>query len=329
LSEYITCKFTDDYIISKSIASTTGMFNIHTLDWDDDILEIIGISKDSLSPTCNITHQVKIKPEICTELGLEIGTKLIIGAGDGLMSHIGSGCISNNIMSSTIGTSSAIRIISDEPILSAQSNWCYYFMDNYIAGYAINAGWNTIHWFIDNFTKNNHAEILQNFYQNFTVTRNTDLIFLPFINGERGPGYNQNMFASFIGLHSKDNFHTMLNAVMEGIIYNLYSCYEMLESFYDQNMKIYASGGYINSDFLLQMQSDVFNREIIVPNIQQGGAYGAVLTSLVSLGIINSIYSYQSEEYRKFKPDIITHKKYMSKYSTYKNFYSFFSSKKE
>ena len=85
-----------------------------------------------------------------------------------------------------------------------------------------------------------------------------EMIFLPFLDGERGPNYNQKMSASLVGLNSRSTDSDIYKAIIEGIIFNLYDCYRILVNRNKGHREMVATGGYINSEKMLQMQSDIF-----------------------------------------------------------------------
>lgn len=320
LSEYLTYKLTGKFIISNSIASTTSMFNTKTLDWDDSILDMAGISREKLSEPCSVFHQEKIINGILSKTGLRNNACLVLGAGDGLLSHLGTGCAKDKIMSSTLGTSGALRLSSPRLVTGNTRLWHYNLDDKtWVSGSAINSGWSTLKWFETN---------VKNFRFSDAKLKNRDFkgpVFLPFINGERGPGYNQNMRAALIGINQKLKLEELYSSVAEGILFNLYSCYELITEELGEPLQIRASGGYTTADNMLQMQADIFNKEIIITNALEASAVGASILALKSLDEISSITEISPRIKKTFKPDKEKHKAYMKRYETYEKAYSIMS----
>ena len=321
LSEYIIYKLTGKFIVSYPIASTTGLFNIHNFDWDHSILGMIGISSEQLSSCKDIFHSEKIKDEIAIEIGLNNQLKIIIGAGDGMLCHVGCGGTKKSMMSSTLGTSGALRFLSDKktnnPLI-----WCHPLFDNkFICGVAINAGGITTNWFINNFTKKNEKELLEELGD---MEINSDIdgpIFLPFLNGERGPNYNQNMNASMVGLKSSDDEVSIYRSIIEGIFFNLYQGYEKIVEENGKPLQIIASGGYTKSDYKLQMQADIFNEKIIVPEIVESTAVGTAIIALKSIKELSNISEVNPKIKKVFYPNKERHNKFKVRYEIFKKFY--------
>jgi len=316
LSEYLTYKLTGKFIVSESVASTTGLYNIFTNGWDRTILEMVGISEDKLSQPYPIYHSEKLTDKFCSKIGLKDNPLLVLGAGDGLLSHLGSGCMKKGIMSSTIGTSGALRLSSNKPMINNPLLWCYCFDKNcYIFGTAINAGGSSINWFNEIFVGGNN--VIETLDEDVSPNLNSPF-FLPFLRGERGPNYTQNMKASFIGLSSNDDQTSIYRSILEGTLFNLYSCYQLIVKEYGTPQEIRASGGYINLDAMLQMQADIFNTKISVPKVEEAAALGAALIALKSLGIISDITGFDLEIKKTFYPNREKHLVYMERYQIYK-----------
>jgi len=316
LPEYLTYQFTNQFLISKSIASTTGLYNLSLENWDHYLLRLTNLQPEDLSVCHENHHAVKISREFCSEINLNYQPLLVLGSGDGFLAHLGSGC-QKNIMSSTIGSSSALRVTSNQPSTNNSLIWCYYFTQNkYLLGSAINAGGSTLDWFHQKIQK---KEILT-FEKSEAAVASKPIagpFFLPFLDGERGPSYQQNMSASFFNLTAQDDTLTLYRSILEGIFFNLYSCYEVLIKEARKPSTIYASGGYVSYDSLLQMQADIFNQTISVPNIKEASAFGAALVALKSLGKITDFSEINIQIKKKFFPNPKIHKLYMERYQKY------------
>lgn len=324
LPDYLVYKLTGKFAVSYAIASTTGLFNINSLKWDKEILRTVGISESQLPECHNIYHSEKFLEEIRTKTGLDSDIVLVLGAGDGQLSNIGSGCLSDRIICSTIGTSAGLRITGDSQKFN-KSVWKYYlYGKKYIYGIAINAGSSTLAWFYKNIFHKN-PDNLFNGIDRIDLNRPTDIIVLPFLDGERGPHYNQNMSASLLGLSSRTTGNDIFKAVAEGIIFNLYHCYKILVKNRKRPKEIIATGGYIYSEKLLQMQADIFNVKVKVPYVKEASAVGAAIVSLIAIGEIASLSEVKTKFEKIYMPSVKKHKEYMIKYRKYRRCYEIYS----
>lgn len=324
LSDYVIYKLTGKFVVSYAIASTTGLFNIKSLGWDKKILKMVGISDSQLSECHSIYHTEHLLEKIRLKTGLDKNVLLVIGAGDGQLSNIGSGCSTSRTMCSTVGTSSALRIIDSRRKFN-RLVWKYYlYGKQYIYGMAINAGFSTLTWFYQNiFCKNSNG--LFDIIDKIDVNRITDIIILPFIDGERGPGYNQKMFASLSGINSKNTDVDLFKAAIEGVLFNLYQCYEILVSKNNKPRVLIATGGYVYSEKMLQMQADIFNIKIELSYIREASAVGAAMLALVVTGSVSSLLEIKTKYEKVYVPNPKKHKEYMIKYKKYRELYYMYS----
>ena len=90
------------------------------------------------------------------------------------------------------------------------------------------------------------------------------LIFLPYLTGERTPHMDTAARGMFFGLHLSHTAKHMARAVMEGVTFALRDSMEILEQAGNPCSRMISSGGGAASPVWLQIQADVFNREIQV-----------------------------------------------------------------
>src|SRR5581483_2165931 len=137
IKDEVLARLTGRRVVDRSVASASGLFDLHCGTWDPAILDTLGITAERLPEVVEPTDPVGgLTPEASSALGLPVGTPVIAGAGDGVLSSLGSGAIGPGQMTVMIGTSGATRLAADRPILDPQGRtWCYYLaMDRWIAG---------------------------------------------------------------------------------------------------------------------------------------------------------------------------------------------------
>ncbi len=336
IKEYLIFKLYGVFAVDYTLASCQGFYNIHTQNWDDMILnEILGISQDRFSDVVECTHTFKgFKKEYESLLGISSDTPLVIGSGDGIMANLGCGVRDDTSFSSTIGTSGAIRTAVSSPLLdTAQRTWCYSFTkDTWVAGGAINNGGIILRWLREEFRKQFEFDAQQaqksiyGIFDSFASEINPGsdgLIFLPYITGERSPDWNSGVRGLMYGL---SHFHTkkhIIRAAMEGVMFRLYSVFEVMTELRDRAVRVMANGGYVNSSPWLQMQADIFNKEILVPEVQEASALGAAFLTMVALGAAEPDTVLKGMQPKKLvKPIVGNHEIYMKAYGLSKQIYN-------
>ena len=194
IKEYVFHKLTGKYLVDFSIASATGLFDIHQQKWDALALELAGITNEQLSTPVPISHtETNIQQSYLQLSGISPGIPFIIGGSDGCLANIGSGAILPGEAALTIGTSGAIRLTADKPRADTQQRLFNYILTDrlYITGGAISNGGAALQWFAENFLQHpfTGAADIDWFVQlaHRAPPGAGGLIFLPYLSGERAP----------------------------------------------------------------------------------------------------------------------------------------------
>jgi gluconokinase len=113
------------------------------------------------------------------------------------------------------------------------------------------------------------------------------LTMLPFLAGERAPGWAGHARAAIHGLSMATKPLDILRAALESVAYRIALVYSLLSQLLPHEPQVVASGGAIlSSPAWLQIMADVLNRPVAVSAVQEASARGAALLALESLGIV-------------------------------------------
>lgn len=299
LKDYLFYHLTGQWVIDKSAASTSGMYNEQTLDWDDEILAYAGITKDQLPPVVSTTYSQGLCEEAAKALRLPVGLPVVIGATDGVLVNVGIGAVEPGQLSGTIGTSGALRMLTRQPKTDPQMRtWCYNLTDDmWVAGGAINNGGMILRWVRDKICHYGGSALetldidpydLMTMKAEHVDAGADGLICLPYFTGERAPYWNSELRGMFFGFSLNHSRSHMIRAVMEGICYSLNSVMAALKEFGDVK-DIRVSGSFTKSKLWLQILSDVLNQPITLPDNSEGAAFGAAVLGFISSGRLKSI----------------------------------------
>jgi len=302
IKEYILFRLFGQYVVDYTLASCQGYYNIHMQNWDGHLVhDILGITAENLSEVVECTYCLRgLKQGYERILGIPKDIPFVIGSGDGIMANIGCGVNDDTSFSSTIGTSGAIRTAVNRPLLdSKQRTWCYSFAkDIWVAGGAINNGGIVLKWLREEFRRQfeSDAQIygesiykLFDRYASEIQPGSEGLIFLPYLTGERCPDWNANARGLMFGLGFSHGRKHIIRAAMEGVMYRMYSVYEVISKLRNTATQIKANGGYVKSDLWMQMQADIFNKEILVSGVGEASALGAAYICMFSLGAVRDL----------------------------------------
>ena len=279
IKAFIWFRLTGKYEMDISCASATGLMNIFSNQWDEKALDLAGITTAQLPTLVSTYHIGKLQE------GLQLPKVLIIGASDGALANLGAGATLPQQLTVTIGTSAAIRCVTNFPVLDyAMRSFCYRLDENRcIVGGASNNGANVLEWLRNSvFQSSNSAEKFVN--QALEVAPGAEgLVFLPYLQGERAPLWNPSARATFQGLTAAHGQAHFIRAALEGILFNLKMIAKSLPNTFKS---IYASGGFSQNDLWVQMLADIFQTPVL---LQESGmdasVAGAIQMGRSALGL--------------------------------------------
>jgi gluconokinase len=301
IKEFLIHRLTGEFLVDKSIASGTGLFNSKQGNWDAGCLHLVGLPAEKLSKIVSTTHTIAKWKQ--TEFGLDPGVTIVMGAGDGVLSTLGAGAIAPHQFTAMIGTSGAVRLPSLVPKTDwATKNWCYALTDDlWITGGAISNGGLALRWARDKFARTEQYvaeklhldpyDVLAR-YAERKPPGSDGLILLPFFAGERSPYWNAHARGVLFGLNLNHGKRHLMRATLEGICYSMYSVFRSLRKISpasDQELEIKASGSFTRSAFWVQMMADVFGHPITVPGVPEGSVFGAAVMAMLGTGEIKSL----------------------------------------
>jgi gluconokinase len=321
--EYIFEKLTGEVAISKSIASGSGFLNIHTLDWDEEILEFASIKREQLSPLKDPTYAAPLKNDIAKELNLTSGIPVVIGGPDGALNQIGAGAVKEDVMTFSVGTSGALRLVSEESVLpSNPSTWCYYLAEGKrIVGAATAGAGNCVDWFVRSMSLKSELKYKDLDDAIKVMDKKEAPLFLPFLYGERCPGWRDDRLGGFYDLNGKHGIGDMYYAVLEGILFNLYHCYTILTNLLNPPKEARISGGITHSKEWLQMAADIFQTPMVTSDIEHASLLGIAVLTLNALGNIQDLQNFEPTLGEKIIPSKDSKDLYLQRYQRYLEIY--------
>ena len=279
LGEYFYFRWLGQRMCSYSVASWTGLLNRRELDWDRELIASLPITADQLSPLVDVdtplrglTNKYAERwPALCNAVWFPT-------VGDGAVANVGSGCVDATRVALTIGTSSAMRVTlageqgskgAEEqrialaplpprpPALIPQGLWSYRIdRDHELVGGALSEGGNLHDWMKRTLRLGSRAKLESQLAA--LPPDGHGLTMLPFLAGERAPGWVADARAAILGLSLNTKSVDILRAGMEGVAYRLGLIFELLRTVAPNAQEVVASGGaMMESAFWVQMLADV------------------------------------------------------------------------
>ncbi len=332
IKEFIWHKLFGAFEVDHSIASATGLIDIHKLAWSQNALDAAGITPDHLSTLVSPSFTRKdCDKAVAVQLGINNSTAFMIGASDGCLANLGSFATAPGAAALTIGTSGAVRVASKKPVFDFTSMIFNYRLDGetFICGGPTNNGGSALRWYVENFldqrleTVEDYDAVLKTIQ--FSEPGAEGLIFLPYVLGERAPIWNSKASAAFFGMNGTHSRSHFTRAVVEGISFALYDIAEHMMSNGLPIDRIHVSGGFVRSPEWLQLLANVFEKKVCLLNAEDASAVGAAYLGLKTLGIIPDYESLHPEMLREFLPESPYSAVYRETFKRYRQLYQHIS----
>jgi len=323
LQEYVFEKLTGEIAVSKTVASGSGMLNIRNLKWDEAVLNFAGLDESQLAHLREPDYTAPLNAQSAERFNLEEGIPVILGGADGALNQIGAGAIEKGTMTLSIGTSAALRFATDQPVLPQNpATWCYYIGKNkWVAGASTAGAGNCVEWFVKKLNNGSGLSYADADNAVERIDKETAPWFLPFLYGERCPGWEDYRMGGFCGLKGEHRIGHLHYAVLEGVLFNLYHCYSILREVLEPAEQIRVSGGIINSEIWLQMAADIFQSEVVTSEIEHASILGAVALVLYSQGEIKNLQDFKPQIGKKIIPSKKNKEFYMRRFESYMEWY--------
>ncbi len=322
IKEYLFYRWFDTYVVDHSIASATGLFNAHTLAWDQVALNYTGIDADRLSQPVPTTYVLKASKALAHGFGILEETPFVAGASDGCLANLNASGLDPHAATLSLGTSGAIRITVDKFDHDPQMRvFNYILTDKYrVIGGPTNNGGNVLEWVKEKLYPDltEYAQVLEKIK---TVPVGAEgVVCVPYFSGERAPLWDARVVGEFYGIQSHHGRDHLGRAAVEGVIFNLYNISQGLQSAALTEIKrIQADGGMTRSDLVVQMIADVFNMPVHLSDSSHGTDRGAVLLGAFALRLTHSLDT-KTESSKTFHPDTAHHQILQKNYQQFIRF---------
>lgn len=299
------------FVTDVSNASRTMLFNIKSLQWDTELLELFDIP-------LNILPEVKESSEVYgvtdqSIFGVEIPIAGI--AGDQQAALFGQLCTEKGMVKNTYGTGCFLLMNTGNRPVYSNNNllttiaWKINGKTSYALEGSVFVGGAVVQWIRDglNLIKDSkEIETLAN-----EVEDNGGVYFVPALTGLGAPYWDSYARGTIIGITRGTTKSHIARAALEGIAYQVYDIVKSMEA--DANAKgteLRVDGGATANNLLLQFQADIFKFNVVRPNFLETTALGAAYLAGLAVGFWDTIDELKNQWSidRIFKPNLDEHK---------------------
>lgn len=292
--EYLHRQLLGKSVCSLCMASGTGLLVIRDRGWDQELLDFLGVRREQLPPLGDLRDSLSgLTPAYASRWPTLREARWFPAVGDGAAANVGSGCASIDNWALTVGTSSAIRVIlPPEAVVPSMGLWLY-LVDarRAILGGALSEGGNVFAWMKDTLCLPSLEEAEPRVAA--LTPDSHGLTILPFISGERSPGWHAEARASIVGIQTHTSAEDILRAGMEALAYQLGAVYEQLTTALEQQeiapTLIGSGGALLSSPTFQSIIADTLDTPLYPLLEHEASARGAALLALEALGIIPDV----------------------------------------
>lgn len=278
------------FVTDVSNASRTMLFNIHTLEWDDELLKLFDIPK-------NILPEVKESSEVYAETDTDVfSAKIPIAgiAGDQQAALFGQLCTEKGMVKNTYGTGCFLLMNTGNKPVFSENNllttiaWKINGKTSYALEGSVFVGGAAVQWIRDGLNIIKDAKEVEGLAS--SVPDNGGVYFVPALTGLGAPYWDAYARGSIMGLTRGTTKAHIARATIEGIAYQVYDIVKAMEA--DANAKgteLRVDGGASANNLMLQFQADIFNFPVVRPKMLETTALGAAYLAGLATGFWESI----------------------------------------
>lgn len=316
VGEYIYWRFFGDWRVSYSVAAWSGLLNRHRLTWDEAWLAQLPLSAAQFSPLTDVNRPfADLQPTWAQRWPVLKEVPWFPAIGDGAAANIGSGCSNPARLALTIGTTGAMRaVIPPEKIDTVPDGLWLYRVDagRGLLGGATTEGGSLFAWFRDTLQLPPPEQLEAELSRLSPAAHG--LTVLPFIGGERAPGWHDDARASLLNFTQHTRPIDIVRAGLESVAYRFALIYRRITRHLPaaDSRHIVASGGLLNSPAWLQIFADVLGQPVLTLAEKEATSRGVALLALESLNIIKDVAALPPATGKTYQPNVDHHRTYQA-----------------
>ena len=318
IDTYLVYKLTDsqNHFTDVTNASRTMLFNIHTLEWDKELLDLFEIP-ESMMPLVlgcddnfgNASVNNKTFP-----------IKGVIG--DQQAALIGQRCIKSGDMKSTYGTGCFLMVNTEEKPVSIEEGLLTtiaYKLDGKIH-YAIEGSiyscGNIIKWLRDKMNFFESSEDSEKYLDKNGDSNN--VLFLPAFNGLGAPYWDSDVRGGFYGITQDSSINDMVTACFNSIAFQTREITMILEKYDIEVSSLLVDGGMVHNNTFCEILANSLQKQILRPQNVESTAVGACIVAMMASG--EDLNKIQVSKIDCFKPNADNMKRNENHFKEWKSY---------
>jgi glycerol kinase len=277
------------HLTDTSNASRTMLFNIHTMDWDEELLQLFGVPRSMLPEVRSSSERFG---EVSSTLGIE---RIPIGgiAGDQQAALFGQMCLEPGMSKNTYGTGCfLLQNIGTTPTRSTQKlvttvAWTLGGRTEYALEGSVFIGGAVVQWVRDGLGLVRTAPEIETLAG--SVPDNGGVYLVPAFAGLGAPHWDPYARGAIIGVTRGTTAGHLARAALESIAYQVADLLDAMRA--DSNIplaELRVDGGAATNDMLMQFQADLLGVPVVRPAVTETTALGAAYLAGLAVGYWSS-----------------------------------------
>lgn len=309
--EYLELTLFGEAATSLCMASGTGLLDHERLRWDPEALAAAELDERRLFPLADRTEPRRgFRPPWATRWPALRACPWFPALADGAAGTVGSGCVDTSSVALNLGTSAALRVATETPGPPPRGLWRYR-LDRRLSlvGGALSEGGNVFAWCRERLRLPGDAEV-----ETALASEPPDahgLTVLPFLAGERAPGWRSNRRGAVAGLRLDTTALDILRAFLEAVALRLALVYERLRPWAAPRHEVVASGGAVaHSRAWAQMIADALGHPLVLSPEPEATCRGVAALTLHALGQVADLRVLRPPGGETLQPDPARHARF-------------------
>ena len=320
IDTYLIYKLTGNknHLTDVTNASRTMLFNINTLEWDKELLDLFEIPESMLPKvlSCdgdfgNITINNQTIP-----------IKGVIG--DQQAALVGQRCIKKGDMKSTYGTGCFLMLNTEEEPISIDEGllttiaYSIQGKTHYAIEGSIYSCGNIIKWLRDKMNFFETSKDSENYLNENGESNN--VLFLPAFNGLGAPYWNSDIRAGFYGITQDSSVNDMVTACFNSIVFQTKEIIMILEKYDIEVSSLLVDGGMVQNSTFCKILANSLQKVILRPQNVESTAVGACIVAMIASG--ENLDDIKVSDIDLFKTDAENIKDYKKNYEEWRSYLS-------
>ena len=259
--------------------------------YDDSLLETLSLDKEKFAPLIFPGSIIGNVSSLASKMfSIPESAKVVAGGPDFVVSILGCAVVEPGMVCDRSGTSEGINVCSQVGVKDSRLMSFLHPIEPYynISGMISTSG-KAISWEKEllNLSNSSYEELFHKIEMAPPGANN--LVFLPYLAGERAPIWDPKAKGVFSGLTLGTNDSHLLRSVVEGVSFAVRDVIETIENVGQKVTTLRAIGGGTTIPILQQIKADITQKEVAIPSLHEAEMVGAMVLSQYAIGAYSSL----------------------------------------